>query len=215
MVSPSQTVWIARHGNRYDFVNPAWFKTAPRPYDPHLSEDGIVQARQLGDRLRNEGIGRIFASPFLRTVQTAHLVAEALDLPIALEAGLSEWLNPCWMHEEPERLSLAALKERFPRVDTGYTSRAIASYPESDTEVAVRTGETARLLAEEFCEDLLLVGHGASVIGTARGLVGGTPDINAALCCLVKVVRQSQGWELELAGDTSHLSETESVVRFN
>ncbi|HEY9813715.1 MAG TPA: histidine phosphatase family protein, partial [Candidatus Sericytochromatia bacterium] len=23
-----QTVWIARHGNRLDFVNPEWFNTA-------------------------------------------------------------------------------------------------------------------------------------------------------------------------------------------
>ncbi|MGK7892391.1 MAG: histidine phosphatase family protein, partial [Xenococcus sp. (in: cyanobacteria)] len=35
-----QTVWIARHGNRLDFVNPEWFNTATRRYDPPLSEDG-------------------------------------------------------------------------------------------------------------------------------------------------------------------------------
>jgi hypothetical protein len=40
----TQIVWIARHGNRLDFVNPEWFNTAERPYDPPLSEDGIEQA---------------------------------------------------------------------------------------------------------------------------------------------------------------------------
>jgi len=47
-----QPVSIARHGNRIDFVNPDWFLTAERRYDPHLSEDGHVQAKQLANRLK-------------------------------------------------------------------------------------------------------------------------------------------------------------------
>jgi broad specificity phosphatase PhoE len=211
----TQTVWIARHGNRLDFVNPEWFNTADRPYDPPLSEDGIIQAKQLGQRLVGEGIKHIFASPFLRTVQTANQVAEALDLPIKLESGLSEWLNPAWMTTEPERLPIEALQEQFPRIDPSYTSRIIARYPETSEMVLERTAQTARRLTAEFSEDMLLVGHGASVVGTTQGLVGGTPEVNAALCCLVKLVCQDQGWVMELNGDTSHLSQTEDVIRFN
>src|SRR4028118_177147 len=211
----TQTVWIARHGNRLDFVNPEWFNTAERPYDPPLSEDGLVQAKQLGKRLVGEGIVHIFASPFLRTVQTANQVADTLDLPIKLESGLSEWLNPAWMQTDPERLPLEILQEQFPRIDPSYTSRVIAQYPETSEMVLERTRETALRLAAEFSEDMLLVGHGASVVGTTHGLVSGTPEINAALCCLVKLVRQDQEWVMELNGDTSHLSQTEEVIRFN
>ena len=211
----TQTVWIARHGNRLDFVNPEWFNTAERPYDPPLSEDGLIQAKQLGQRLVREGIKHIFASPFLRAVQTANPVAEALDLSIKLESGLSEWLNPAWMKTEPERLSIDALQEQFPRIDPSYTSRVIAKYPETNEMVLERTAQTAKCLTAEFSEDMLLVGHGASVVGTTHGLVGGTPEVNAALCCLVKLVRQEQGWMMELNGDTSHLSQTEDVIRFN
>lgn len=210
-----QIVWIARHGNRLDFVNPEWFNTAERPYDPPLSEDGIVQARQLGQRLLGESIAHIFASPFLRTVQTASMVADALDLPIKLESGLSEWLNPAWMKNEPERLPLEVLQERFPRIDPSYTSRAIARYPETSDQVLDRTSKTVRHLVAEFSQDILLVGHGASVVGATHGLVGGTPEVNAALCCLVKVVRQGQDWVMELNGDTSHLTQTEQIIRFH
>lgn len=42
--------------------------------------------------LQGEGIGHIYASPFLRTVQTAHEVAKVLDVPVKLEYGLSEGL---------------------------------------------------------------------------------------------------------------------------
>lgn len=211
----TQTVWIARHGNRLDFVNPDWFNTAERPYDPPLSEDGIVQARELGERLGGENIQHIFASPFLRTVQTAHQVAQILDLPIKIEAGLSEWLNPEWMRQEPERLSLEELHQRFLCIELGYRSRVIPHYPETNENVLERTAKTARQLTTEFGENLLLVGHGASVVGTTWGLVPGKPEVNASLCCLVKLVRYQQKWVMELNGDTSHLSQTESVIRFN
>ena len=211
----SQIVWIARHGNRLDFVNPDWFLTAERPYDPPLSEDGVIQAKQLGQRLKGENIAHIFASPFLRTVQTANQVAEALNLPIKVESGLSEWLNPNWMPSMPQKLSLEALHELYPRIDLEYTSRVIAEYPETGEKCLERAGETARRLAQEFSTDILLVGHGASVVGATGGLVGGSPEVNAALCCLVKIVRHDREWILELNGDTSHLSQTETVIRFH
>ncbi|MGL5063426.1 MAG: histidine phosphatase family protein [Microcoleus sp.] len=210
-----QTVWIARHGNRIDFVNPDWFLTAEHRYDPHLSEDGHRQAKQLANRLKNEKISYIFASPFLRTVQTANHVANALDLPIKLEWGLCEWLNPEWMTEMPETESFETLCARFPRIDRTYKS-SIAKYPETAETCLNRAAETAKRLANEFPEDILLVGHGPSVLGSAIGLAGNTEtEINAALCCVVKVVRQDSGWSIELNGDTSHLTDTETVIRFN
>ena len=211
----SQIVWVARHGNRLDFVNPEWFNTAQRPYDPPLSDDGVVQAQQLGQRLKSENITHIFSSPFLRTVQTAAQVAQALDLPIKLEAGLSEWLNPEWMKQKPEILSLQALAQKYPRIDRHYSSRVVPQYPESNETVMGRTAQTVRQLVEEFSEDILLVGHGASVLGTTVGLVKGNPIVNASLCCLVKLVRHSEQWEMELNGDTSHLSQSEKVIRFH
>ncbi|MEA5617620.1 histidine phosphatase family protein [Cronbergia sp. UHCC 0137] len=213
----NQIIWIARHANRLDFVNPDWFLTAERRYDPPLSDDGMVQAKQLATRLKGEKITHIFASPFLRTVQTANAVAEILDLPIKLETGLSEWLNIEWMTEEPEKLSTPVLAKLFPRIDISYTSRIAAQYPETQEKVRQRSGQTARCLAAEFFpDDILLVAHGASVLGSAMGLVGeiAKSEVKASLCSLVKVVRQDSEWLLELKGDTSHLSQIEEVVRF-
>mgnify|MGYP005848373739 CR=1 FL=1 len=215
--SKTETIWIARHGNRIDFVRPEWFDTAERRYDPHLSDDGIVQAQQLGCRLRDQGIAHIFASPFLRTVQTAHYVAELLDLPIKLEWGLCEWLNPEWMSEMPATLSPEVLAKQFPEIDLSYQSRFHPQYPETETECFQRAGETAQYLSAAFSGDLLLVGHGASVLGATLGLVPGTPTakIHGGLCCLVKVVWGATGWSLELKGDTSHLTQRETAIRFH
>lgn len=211
----TQTVWIARHGNRLDFINPEWFNTAIRRYDPPLSEDGLIQAQELGQRLKSENIAHIFASPFLRTIQTANQIADVLDLPIKLEAGLCEWLNPKWMTESPQTHPQDLLKLEFPRIDWDYTSRIIPQYPESEEIMIQRAKETVRRLVGEFRQDILLVGHGASVLGATWGLVEGNPKINASLCCLIKIVLNEDKWEMVLNGDISHLSQTEVVVRFN
>lgn len=202
----NQTIWIARHGNRLDFVHPEWFNTAAHPYDPPLSEDGIIQAQELGQRLAGEKIRHIFASPFLRTVQTADKVAQILDLPIKIESGLSEWLNPDWMKNDPQRLPMEVLQEQFPRIDPSYRSRITPHYPENSDRLVQRTGETAKQLAAEFSDDILLVGHNTSVIGAAWGLLGRQENIKAPLCCLVKLVQKGNKWIIQLNGDTSHLS---------
>lgn len=210
----SQTIWIARHGNRLDFVCPEWFNTALRPYDPPLSEDGFVQAKQLAQRLKGENIRHIFASPFLRTVQTAHAVAEALDLPLKLEWGLCEWLNPEWMATKPETAPLAELVKKYPRIDLSYQSYLVPQYPETPESVCLnRAAETARYLAATFAEDILLVGHGATVLGSTMGLIPGVTafDLRTPLCCLVKLVRENDQWAIKLNGDTSHLTATGPV----
>jgi broad specificity phosphatase PhoE len=210
-----QTVWIARHGNRLDFVNPQWFNNATRRYDPPLSEDGFLQAKQLGHRLKNENISHIFSSPFLRTIQTANEVAQILDLPIKLEAGLSEWHNPEWMTQSPQIHPREFLELHYSRIDWNYQSQIVPQYPESEEKVNHRTAAIAQKLVDQYSEELLLVGHGASVLGATRGLVKGNPTVNASLCCLVKLVRHSQNWTMELNGDNSHLTQTEKEIRFN
>jgi broad specificity phosphatase PhoE len=211
----TQTVWIARHGNRLDFVNPEWFNTAQRKYDPPLSDDGVVQARELATRLKSENIAHIFASPFVRTIQTAHEVARVLNLPIKLEAGICEWLNPHWMDETPETHPQEWLAQQYPTIDWDYQSLVNPQYPETETQLYQRNAETIKALVEKFSEDILIVGHGASVLGTAKGLVSEKLSFKVSLCSLTKVVERNNIWEIELTTDTSHLSQTEQQVRLN
>ena len=210
-----QTVWITRHGNRLDFVNPEWFNTAKRRYDPPLSEDGLIQAQELGQRLKNSNISHIISSPFLRTIQTANEVAQVLDLPIKLEAGLSEWFNPDWMDSHPEIHPQEFLAQEYPRIDWSYESLVTPTYPETEAKVTSRTKQTANKLIGKFSKDILLVGHGASVLGVTRGLVKGNPTFRVPLCSLTKIVYSNADGELKLQTDTSHLSQTESTVRWN
>lgn len=214
MTNP-RTIWLVRHGNRQDFVDPQWRDTAERPHDPGLSPDGLVQAKEVARRIASEQIDHMFASPYLRTVQTAHLIAKALGLPIKLEHGISEYLNPKWFSQQPELLPLEVLTPQFPQLDSAYRSRRFAQFPETDPGAMARAGETARHLAAEFSGNLLFIGHGASVLGATRGLLQHKIDFAVPLCSLVKLVQQDQGWVPELIADISHLSQSETKVRLN
>ncbi|MBW4669877.1 MAG: histidine phosphatase family protein [Cyanomargarita calcarea GSE-NOS-MK-12-04C] len=233
-----QTIWIARHGNRQDYVDRNWRRTALKPFDPSLSADGAVQAQKLAGRLVGEKIRHIFASPAFRTLETANYTAEALNLPIKIEAGLSEWSNfihiwyvrlDClWGHfrqtsvdskEEnprnspgsilqlmPETSAINLLLERFPRIDTSYTSSVVPKRMETWFELRERGQKTIRHLAENYPEDILIISHTSAIRPMVAGLVNNSPPINCPLCSLIKLVETDDKWIVELNGDTKHLT---------
>lgn len=194
-----QTIWVARHGNRLDFVNPHWALTAERYYDSPLAEDGIRQAQHLGLFLQRKGITHIFASPFRRTVETAQYIAEALDLTIKVESGLSEFLSPLSMPSTATRFSLHELASDFPRIDLRYTSRGSVRYPEiTKQQVRKRVTETVQSVVADFPEAMLLVSHEGAVAGLIQGLTGNARRVDAsALCCLFKLIRSNSKYSLQ------------------
>jgi len=214
---PGRAVWIARHGNRVDFANQNWSLTAARPHDPELAADGVAQARQLARRLAAFPIKHIFSSPFLRAVETASFAAEALQVTIKIEHGVSEWMNPEWFPANPELLHPRQMAQRFPRVDADYTSRVPHAYPEyrEQEDTWVRVARAAAALTREFREDLLIVCHASTMLGLIHALVrprsascqlAPLPELNSGLCSLSKVVWNDGTWKLTINGDVSHLT---------
>jgi len=207
-------IWIARHARRLDFDDPSWAARAERPHDPPLSPAGEREAQALARRLEPEPIAHLFSSPFLRCIQTAHAVATRLGLAIRVEPGLSEWLNRDWFPSFPDVLPLAELARRAPEIDDSYAARGSARYGESGEEALLRSARVARRLASEFPGDLLLVGHGASVIGAVSGLLGelGSAGVRESLrelpyASLVQLVERGATWTLGRCADTEHLRE--------
>ncbi len=201
-----RAVWTVRHGQRIDMVDPAWREGGGD--DPWLSPGGVEQARKTGQRLKGEGIRHIFASPFLRAVETAHHIGEALDLDVRVEHGLGEWLNPEWFREKPALMSTGMMADRFLRVDRNYEPAVIQDYPETWEHVLARTARTVEALLERFTGDILLVGHGASVAGVRHALTGSHDQACCDCCALFKMARRNEEWFPEIEGDTSHLGQT-------
>ena len=85
-------IYLVRHG-----VTPANKENrfAGRT-DEQLHPDGVEQVRQVGARLQNKNIGRIFCSPLMRTVQSAEILSEMLHIPSARVEGFNEINIPHW-----------------------------------------------------------------------------------------------------------------------
>jgi probable phosphoglycerate mutase/uncharacterized phosphatase len=58
--------------------------------DNPLNEDGLKQAHEAADLLRGAGISRIVASPLVRAAKTAEIIAEAISVPLTIDAGIIE-----------------------------------------------------------------------------------------------------------------------------
>lgn len=49
------TIFIARHGERLDYVDRQWYQKEQRSYDdPPLADKGREQAKELGQRLESQ-----------------------------------------------------------------------------------------------------------------------------------------------------------------
>ena len=210
----TQTLWIVRHGNREDFGNPSWAKTAERPYDPALSADGERQAQEAGLSLIGQGVHRIFASPFLRTIQTAHHIASAVRLPVALEPGIGEILPA--VQEMPALLAEEERTRLFARIDQNYRPAGTLAYPENEADGHRRSGTTVQQLADAHPqENLLFVTHASPVIGIVRHLTGIQERISVPLCVIFTLQRNGSGWHLVGdGGSVSHLSDSATSLRY-
>lgn len=194
----ASTLWLVRHGHRFDFAYPDWFTVAPQRYDPPLSAQGFQQVEQLSHRLAPEKIDHLFCSPFLRTLQTGYLLAEKLDLPIKIEPGLGEWLNADWMTETPQTVSWEQLSLLHSRVDPSYRPYLWPQFPETETAMLARFSKMAQYLTQEFDGALLIVGHSATVRGIITGLGETEEPLTIPVASLCQCVYHQGKWQLTL-----------------
>ncbi len=209
----TRRVFLARHGNRQDFVDPTWHSTADEPYDPPLSADGIEQARRLGQRLRGEGINAIVSSPFLRTVQTAHFTNLALNVPIYIEPGFGEWLERSSFERMPRLRTLEILRAEYPTLGEGYIASWVQRHPETALELRARTQRTLSELLHKLEGTLLVVSHAASVAAMAL-IDERLEQIDCPLCALFLLEHDAKGWRLVLNADVTHVGESLAICRF-
>ena len=190
------TVYLFRHGARYDLANPSWKESIKAVNglitDPPLSSIGHEQARERAKKLENVKIDKILASPYLRTIQTAVPFSEKLNLPICIENGLAEAPHvPGVLPSVTERYIY------FPHVDIDYESilHPVASpndlhhqlkKPQEPfpVEYFKRIRRLARLLEEEYKgKTILCFSHAASLALVAALLNCELDDIPGDASC--------------------------------
>jgi broad specificity phosphatase PhoE len=199
----TKSIWICRHGNRIDFMEEGWQEK--NGYDPHLSPDGIIQAKKTGNRLVNESISQIYSSPFYRTLETAHHISIAIKAPILIENGFTEWLNTGWFSSEPVLNEPGASKAKFSQVDTTYRSYQNPSYPETNEMCMKRVADTVGFLSKTTNGNILIVSHCPVIPGMSKPLLDYYFEDDFALCSLTKMEFKEGHWTCNLKNDTRHL----------
>ncbi len=86
MSVPSRSFCGLRHGAT-DWNRQGLFQGRT---DNPLNEDGLRQAHEAADMLRGAGISRIVASPLVRAARTAEIIADAIAVPLTIDAGIIE-----------------------------------------------------------------------------------------------------------------------------
>lgn len=149
----AKNLFIIRHGERLDRINPNWASKALRPQDTPLSQMGHEQARRLGKWLYSKMPIRtptkIFCSPFIRCVQTANEIAEQLACledtgtfsgnisDICIEPGICE--DPRYVNDvqcsEPFFLNAADLMAMSPRIKLNYNPIRNVSYKQLENNL--------------------------------------------------------------------------------
>jgi broad specificity phosphatase PhoE len=134
--------------------------------DPSLTVEGVRQAEAAVDDLRRHGIRRLVASPYRRTLETASILARALDLPITVDPLVRERCAfSCDQGSPP-----ALLAGEWPTLDfSGIGEVWWGGLIESHTSLDARcTAFRARAAALADREQVAVVTHW----GFIRGLTG-------------------------------------------
>lgn len=81
---------LLRHGQTMFNVLFGQSRQDPGLIDPPLTEEGRTQALAAAGRLAAEGVTRLVASPYTRSLETAHLIADRLRLPVTVDHRVRE-----------------------------------------------------------------------------------------------------------------------------
>ena len=154
---------VTRHGQTNT-------KKTHTPGDPYLSDLGRQQALLLGRRLAELGFnGPIYSSPYYRTIETAHIIAETVDTVVIPAAPMREYV----IRENQLQGFQGATATDFQAIYSRIKIEPDFPYPwwtfeiESPEMVEARVAPLVDRLTKGDT-DALLVGHGASVGGVHR-----------------------------------------------
>jgi broad specificity phosphatase PhoE len=181
--------------------------------DIDLSEEGRRQARCLGERLAEEKIAAIYASPMKRTRDTAAAIADPQRLAIQVEDGLREIHHGHW-----EGLTRKEVESRFESEYAQWEEDPFTFAPaggENGIDVMARALPVVRAIALRHPgESIAIVSHKAtirlilcSLLGIdARGYRGRLDQ--APACLNVLDLKDPVRARLMLYNDTSHYTAT-------
>ena len=119
--------------------------------DRPLNDYGRRQARELADRLSDDGIAAIYASDLSRAKETAEIVGARLGLPVVVDADLRERNWGSWEGLTPSERDAVAFEGETPQEHRDRLMRAVrriaARHPAERVVVVTHGGSMRRVQA--------------------------------------------------------------------
>lgn len=182
----------------------------------------MKHAESIASRLASTGEKPeiVYASPFLRTTETAHRIAKACNCSVRIEEGLTEWQTPSLLvgetGERTNPLSTPELADRFDTVERRYKSQnpvnekeeGSPQFPESEDQLLRRCRKTMQRILQDAGDfgSLAIVSHAPCDQGLAFFLEGAdTPEQSQLTPWPLGGITHFRGNSLVAYGDTSHM----------
>jgi broad specificity phosphatase PhoE len=136
--------------------------------DPHLSAEGVEQAKRLPDALARFPITRLVSSPQVRSVQTAQSVSDALGLPIEIDERLAEY-DRDMEHYIPIEQIAAEFPEELERLANGHLP---SSVDEAAFMARINAGIRDLVAAGDHEDTVAVFSHGGVINGLLHTILG-------------------------------------------
>jgi broad specificity phosphatase PhoE len=185
--------------------------------DVALSDAGREQTRRLAERLSDENIAVVYASPLGRTVETAQILAAPHKLEVQTRDGLREINHGRW-----EQMTRHEVEEKFPEEAAEWEKDPYTFAPlggESGLAVTARALPVLiDIVRAHPGENVLVVSHKATIRLLLSSLLGFDPrryrdnlDQKPAALNVVDF-RDATRARLSLFNDTSHYDKTGTAI---
>jgi probable phosphoglycerate mutase len=142
--------------------------------DVPLSDAGREQVRRLAERLSDDNVSAVYASPLGRTVETAQIIAAPYGLEIQTRDGLREISHGHW-----EQMTRAEVEEQYPKEAAAWEEDPYTFAPvggESGLEVTARSLPVLMdIVRSHPGENVAVVSHKATIRLLLSSLLGFDP----------------------------------------
>jgi probable phosphoglycerate mutase len=177
--------------------------------DVALSDEGCEQARRLAERLGQEEVAAVYASPMGRTVETAKILGAPHKLEVQVRDGFREINHGRW-----EQMTRHEVEQKFPEEAAEWEKDPYTFAPqggESGLAVTARALPVLIELVRQHCgKNFIVVSHKATIRLLLSSLLGFDPrryrdnlDQKPAALNIVDF-RDATRSRLTLFNDTSH-----------
>jgi len=185
--------------------------------DIELSDEGREQARKLAERLGTEKIAAVYASPLVRTLETARIVAKPHNLSVVRRDGLREISHGRW-----EQMTRQEVEAKFPEEAAAWEEDPYTFAPaggESGLAVTARAlPALVEIVRTHHDENVIIVSHKATIRLLLSSLLGFDPrryrdnlDQSPAALNIIDF-KDAAHARLTLFNSTSHYSATEHAI---